>query len=946
MGIIKEQIQSQIKEKFLSDLKNKDEKTFGQFLGNIGQDVTSLAKGIIGLGYEAVRHPIESAKTVGGIGLEVAKKVPAAAVGLGKQVAKTITSPIETTKEAVKSYQAIRAVPYGEQKKYWDDFTEKALQENEKSQRLTKVIGGTLVGTLGQELTHPAEYAYEHPFNFALDALTLGQATGANRIVNSAVRDAASKIPAAVKMKEAMREIFVPQAKLINAGYDDLAKDFSTTKSQMFSVQKKVIDETSDKFYKEFGLSQAEQKDFFSSIDALRRADELPTSVNPKIQKAINWWVNEEAPAVARAAGLGEGERIQNYLHHYFPEKSIKTEPLKTELPLTAAKRKYLEPSKDVGGFTDDPVLSISAIKSRIGMDNLRDGLIQRTVQNYGKSLDEYRAIMQSDGIDVAALESGGKLVDAIKLNFNVAEFRPKSGETYFLPRPIADELNTFISPAKKGVLDKLFLPFDVFNRNWKPLATAVRPRYHTRNIVGNLYNAIVVGGMNPKEIPIAFYNQIKNHISTSVKSNGLLGRVYKTILREVPDSDVMKLAIDNDVIGRGFFGAGLEDLTNAVNNGDDIMKAIKQASKGPEIATPIRPLSKLGALPEKLRNVDINLLGQWMTLSQKVGSFIEDNARLALFQEGLKRFGGDIPKAKELVNKHLFDYLTGLGEGDKIIKRFIPFWAWSRFNVPLQISSITGTPLRHLLTQKGSKPYVEAQEKGDVGFPFLSEQQKQSGYLKIGEFKKGDITFDKYIKTASVLPLADLARLTAIMRGEDDEIGFTPLKKIWDLILKDPTQLKDYFGKPIEAFKGEQEKFLGIPMRGRTKELLSVIPLLTELNKVIAGSYRKEEAPLKMVRVEQVLSPLGLAVVDREKNKFYYDLEKEKELKGSYVSGLESLFKKYYKKDLEYKGSEKYIKNNVELLEKELLKKGVSSLDILKIKNKAVKDTIKEAFK
>ena len=249
-----------------------------------------------------------------------------------------------------------------------------------------------------------------------------------------------------------------------------------------------------------------------------------------------------------------------------------------------------------------------------------------------------------------------------------------------------------------------------------------------------------------------------------------------------------------------------------------------------------------------------------------------------------LKKFGGNAEEAKNYVNKYLFDYLTGLGDADKVIKRFIPFWGWTRFNIPLQSGSLLKTPLRYAAIQRGAEPYVKDVEKTDEGYQYLTPEQQGAGFVKTGTTQRGGKEYDKYIKTASVIPLDDLSRLARILSGKDDEIGITPLKQIIDLIRSDPTKFKTYFGQPVESFTGEKKKFLGLPMRGRTKELLSTIPLLTEINKLMGGGYAMEEKPQIIVRVEQVLSPLGVSLVDRESNKFFSQLEKERELTGTYT--------------------------------------------------------------
>jgi hypothetical protein len=1168
MGLIRDQIRDELKLKIREQMAQKQQqalppkKTVGGFISNIGKNITNLAKGIVGLGYQGVRHPIESGKNIVSAGIELGKQTPKASIGLAEQMAKTIIHPIQTVKQFSSDYRKVKEIPYEEQKKMFDDITSKFINEDERGKRILGVLGSGLLGATTQEITHPAKYAYENPVNFALDVLSAGQATGANKLVSGAIKSSMSNIPAVVKVQTALKEVFTPNGRLVTGGFKDLANDLTKTKSEIFKVQKQIVEDTSNKFYKEFKLNPKEQTEFFETIDKLRRTKPLEdgeqivkaTSVNPKIQKAISWWLDEEAPKLAQASGLPAENAIQNYLHHFFPEK-FKTKEVALTKPLQYSKKSYLKKSADVEGFTKDPVLSISAIKSRVAVDNLRDGFIKNTIDKYAVKTDTLATQLTNAGVDITGLDKTA-LIEKAKQILNLEEYKPKGNlkffkvkttpaedilkqinlqgfrntisapqlleqsfvkvgraiqlaeesglnvsklmrartvggramlggienggtvklrvftsdvvshelghsfdvslskvintkkiyqkelknlvdftklggsssyknsaverfaeftdlyihnpgkakelaptfakyfekellpnqkigelvdklsdfyqkvdnlpniktplkeldnsnylettirkafpsksfmgvsknvETHLLPKVIAEELNKFTTGGK-STLEKLFLPFDVFNRNWKPLATAVRPRYHTRNVLGNIYNSTIVAGNNPisfilKDMPIAAYQQIKSVISTEIKNQSLLGKVYKSFFGNVLDPDILKQAVDNDVIGRGFFGADVSDLTTAVNKGDDIMKTIKNINTPAEI-------------------YKVPVLKQWLQLSTKVGQFLEDNARLALFKQGLKKFAGNADEAKNYVNKHLFDYLTGLGEADRIIKRFIPFWSWTRFNIPLQATSLLKTPLRYLAIQKGTEPYRKQVEMTDEGYQYLTPEQQDAGLIKVGTTEKGGKEYDKYIKTASVLPLDDLSRLVDILRGKDEEIGITPLKQIYDLITKDPTKFKNYFGQPIEQFAGEKKKFLGVGISGKTKELLSTIPLLTEINKLIGGGYAKEEKPKTIVRVEQVLSPLGVSLVDRESNKFFSQLEKEKELTGSYTSGLQQIYKKYLKLDMERKGSEKYISDNIKLLEVILKQKGLNELDLFKIKNSAIKALLQDAFK
>ncbi|NKQ39524.1 MAG: hypothetical protein HF967_08700, partial [Methanosarcinales archaeon] len=188
------------------------------------------------------------------------------------------------------------------------------------------------------------------------------------------------------------------------------------------------------------------------------------------------------------------------------------------------------------------------------------------------------------------------------------------------------------------------------------------------------------------------------------------------------------------------------------------------------------------------------------------------------------------------------------------------------------------------------------------------------------------------------VLPINDLTRIVDLFRFNIDSLGLNPLvglsKRINDNL--------DYFGGKVEKFKGEEKKFLDIPMTGKTIEAMRIIPFLSEVNKAIGGSYVDGKEPPLDIRLEQVLSPLGTTLKDQEDLKVWGILEKEKELKGSYEQGLESLYKKYLTQSIKYP-EEKQFSHNVEKLENLIRSMGLTSLNLLPIKIKATKEAVKQ---
>ena len=785
---LKRELEAKLRERVRAkrEAAQPTEKTTKGFLSSLKEEFSLFSKGVLSIGKKVLSQPIaETTGEVLDLAFEVDRQLPKAASAFAKEAKGLLTHPIDKSKEALENLKRLRAIPYNEQKKLIDESLQSisSSQTLNKNQKVLAQFGTAIAGDLVHEVTHPVEFMYDRPFTFGLDLLSVGQGKLVGKGVNLT-----KQMMKDTKVSNALSDIFIPNSKLKRAGYNSFADDLSKTSSSIYNMQEGIIKSTAKKFEKDLNLSGTERLDFFETIDALRREDQvlyvlgrsdLPpirgdiaktkkgmiklstkemkaknlnprgtfykdkfgnileagrevaekaTSRNPKVQKAIDWWLDSELPKLQKAVGLPEEKRITNYLHHLFPERVAKTE--KAARPFRS-KRGFLKKSKDVAGFSKDPVVSISAIKIKTAMANMKDAFLRRTETKYGKEIKELetRLFGEVGPEKFDLLEKTGKITDEIKKRYNVESFVKKANEVAWLPKEIADELNkVFAANPTSDILNMLFAPLDFFNRNWKPLATAVRPRYHTRNIVGNLYNSIVIGGMNPTNIPKAARQQLAGYMNEARKTDGVAGKLAKKFFPDRINDKVLRMALKDEVVGRGFFSIDLHDLAKAGNFTEDIMKTINRIKDPAEI-------------------YKIPVLKQYLNLSKSIGSAIEDNARLSLYMNQLKK-GASRKAAKEYVNKHLFDYLQGLGEGDKIIKRFIPFWSWQRFNIPLQTESVFTKSRRLAAIQHGVEGEVRSKELEDESRKYLSEKERESGLYKMGEEEINGRTMSKYMRT------------------------------------------------------------------------------------------------------------------------------------------------------------------------------------------------------
>lgn len=907
------QVKQQIKQKAVKEVARRELLRRGQlqkpketFKGNFKQDFGSFAKGTLMLGRQAITHPIDSSKRVLGVGLEASKLIPGALNNASSQIKQLVTNPIEFNKKGIQSVKNMKNISFDDQQKATDELLRRSQSIQNPNQRVLAQIAAGMLGSNAQLVSHPGQTFYKRPFTTTLDALSVG----AGKVVSPVVSKSASvasktNTGAAIANKVSdLSATFKPQGRLRNAGYGDVADSMVNTTSKVRKSQEGIIRSTVDQFK---SLNNQERKAFFEAIDSQRRNPGVrPTSANPKVQVAIDRYLDVELPRIRKVAGYKEGEApIENYLHHYFTPENA---PVSRVNDLTVPKRGFLEQSKDVEGFSKDPVTSIAAVKTKAATANIKEDFAKGVFQKHGVP-DEYVRTFDS-----------GKAIDT-RTGQELTKYKK-----YHLPKDLGDELLRI--EQRNETFQTLVTPFRVFNRNWKPLATAVRPRYHLRNIVGNLYNTIFVGGMNPKNLPVAAFQQMKNHIATQMKEGTMAGSVYKSIFKNPPENHYYKMALEDDIIGRGFFGADINDLADIADNFNDIQKQISRLENPAEIFR-------------------VPVLKQYLTMSIGIGSAFEDNAKLALYIDRIRK-GASRVEAKQYVNKHLFDYIDGLGEADKVIKNFIPFWSWTRFNLPLQLQSIYKMPARHLAIQQGTSPLVQSEEANNPEYKYLSQREKDAGAVKIGETETNGKKYDRYMRTQDVLPIADVNKLADYASGDLSGLTSNPLVGIANQARfymnppQNPNENLDYFGRPVESYEGESKRFLNMPVRGTTKEILSAIPALTELNKVIGGSYAPEDRPDADERYRLALSPTSEFLADREKNREYFTKDFQNKVTGDYAPGYATEFQMLTKRLIE-KPNDKIIQQNRKRLSELLMESGYSEEDIKILTSKAIQSLAKK---
>lgn len=403
-------------------------------------------------------------------------------------------------------------------------------------------------------------------------------------------------------------------------------------------------------------------------------------------------------------------------------------------------------------------------------------------------------------------------------------------GDKVAFPPEIADHLNKHYWALRDPV--GFFNTWDRAQQIWKAWTLGIFPVYHTRNEMGDLWNAVVLGGMNLKHLGPAMDDLMHGsafaqRIGRSGRSITLpgVGRFAPGALRDeaeamnVIQSSQLQQEIEQNVLG-------------PLHQGTSVRQAVADAGEG---ETGARQLgSKVGAglnmAQQKLTD------NQVMSAAMSIGNAREQAFRLALYID--RRAAGWSPEAAALwTNKHLIDYGQMSTAEKQIGRRLFPFYSWTRHNVPLQLEYLFAKPgafggIQHVReTAAGGNPL------GMAGVPmpsFLGEHVP----IRTGTNDEGN---PEFWRLEGTWPGADVG---AVM---SPDAAVDRVRSLVSPFLQEPAEQMtnmDAFASgskgrlvPIEQTPGELGNLLGVAMPKRAIHALKNVRLVSELDRANPGN-------------------------------------------------------------------------------------------------------------
>ena len=414
--------------------------------------------------------------------------------------------------------------------------------------------------------------------------------------------------------------------------------------------------------------------------------------------------------------------------------------------------------------------------------------------------------------VNKGGVDNFTKLKDAIGVkapDLKGYKFHPE------LAREIDATYEKLINPETIANLLKIY---DKIQNSWKGLATFVNPSFHSRNAASNVYQNLIGGVKNPV-----------SYAKATILQSALKGDKASPAIIKLIDKTLGKKASKNidDVLGK-MKAKYLDDfekqgLGRNTFFGADIEQSVKQRLKPTLFGS------------EKL--------GLFSKAGQKTGSAVETNARLTHFIDKIDK-GFNPESAAESVRKFLFDYEELTDVERNIFKRVVPFYTWTRKNLPLQAESLINNPRHALGIAKGKEAIEDAVDVQGIDKKLLPEWLKNAAPVILGSNDKGIL---KVAKLEGYLPAAELNRLSPKEMSQQLLAQTSPLiKTIPELI----ANINLFYDRKIQEIPGERKDLLRLKVNPYLDHVLRQIRPLNELDKLIGKPFDKVKPTSKIVNL------------------------------------------------------------------------------------------------
>lgn len=319
----------------------------------------------------------------------------------------------------------------------------------------------------------------------------------------------------------------------------------------------------------------------------------------------------------------------------------------------------------------------------------LRDDMDAAINRNDMKEVELLRD--EIDKIEALTQEDGLRLIGAGRVKV------PQSLEDMYAPMGVRQVMERFYQLERNSSEWESFIGkvYDPLSLVWKTAATVGRgPAYTFTNVIGGLMNNWL-GGVSAKDhalagkIMWAYEKGIRQALDDEPDLAIAMasGKAVENVRRLLGDLEIRdKSAVE---VFEDFLESGVWLTTDVMSQAAQLRRAglltdpfILSEQPGIVYEFAGEPTTRADAAFRKTVNGLLTWRGQ--RFMNEVNQNTEMFMRLAAFISGYERFGSKFSAVDNVMLLH-FDY-QDLSDAEQWFKRFIPFYTWTRNNVPLQL--------------------------------------------------------------------------------------------------------------------------------------------------------------------------------------------------------------------------------------------------------------------
>lgn len=465
---------------------------------------------------------------------------------------------------------------------------------------------------------------------------------------------------------------------------------------------------------------------------------------------------------------------------------------------------------RETADFFETDIATILAAQSQSTAKSVSaSDYILKASKVFGKTDDQIEKLVKTGEMSKETA-NGYVTLDKIGGVSGILGKHPELAQVRFKPgvaNAMVKSLNPVFSDPYGSPILKLV---NAQKRWWINYTLPLYPAYHVRNKMGNILNMTHSGYlMDPRYLKDDITDSIKaHHVQMLLQNNKLEdARKIKFLLKdgtEINGFDIVESALKHGAIDTGFWSSEVGSLL------------------------------KKGAHKAQWKKVGTS---DWTPVKygQEVGKYIENTDRLTLFASRLRR-GDSMFDAAKATKKYLGDFtdvtLTPL---ERAASTVMPFYRWSRFNIPLQAEQILFNPMaRHRMTnlRRIHEEFVEPEETQHGALPeWSSEFVRELGSVPT-KFNRetGEMEF---FALEGWITAADLDNVLGVIDSHNALLRFgmqslaPPVKMAAEFAFDRPI-----FGEGRQ-FEGREQEFFGQRIPSRIVHVLRNLRFLAELDRL-----------------------------------------------------------------------------------------------------------------